>query len=1187
MYFSKMIFQTLAKKAWVIALLCLLVSCGKKNELHIEQKNFEAEIQPEQNLVFTFDKPLVTATQLNKWDTTRYLLFTPAVPGRFKWTAPDELVFSPLQPFAPSADFQGELTGNLFRHSPKKYNLPADELVRFHTPYLHLSEAKAFWSQNENQEGQLEPRLDLNFNYPVAPAQLANRLHVYHGTTELPAELVTNNAGEQITVRLTDNTIFKDDALPVRVLIAPGLRTSGSTYETKLPLDKEVLFPSRQCLQIAEVTTGIEEGQEQIFVSTTQPVRLDNLHELITLQPRVDFAVEEREGGFVIKGNIPQENTYELTISKNLTGLEGVKLGKSYSHTVTFEDVRPGISFVNSKSIYLSSQGARNIALNVVKVPRLKVSIGKVYENNILALLKQGKSYDGEYEEEAEEYHDWSYFPVDETNGNTIFEREYDTRSLRKQGNTHLLNLNLNDLDFDSEFKGLYVLTVTSTDKKWLGDSKIISVSNIGLIAKQGKNDVIVFANSLREAKVQPGVEIRFISTNNQIIYKTTTDQDGVVRFADLDKQAPDFKIGLITARSGQDFTYLPYSQTQVNTSRFEVGGKRLSKLNYDAFIYGDRNLYRPGDVMHVNTVVRTPDWKTVAGLPVKIKLLLPNGKEYKTLKSKLNNQGAGESTFQLPVSAVTGTYALEVYSGNDVLLNSRKISVEEFMPDRLKVTATLNKQIFKAGDSLMTKFVAHNLFGPPAAGRNYEVQLSLKKKPFDTKKYDNYTFDLVTAGSVDIQNSVRQGQTNAQGQGQETFGLTGYKDIGLLEGSVFTTVFDETGRPVNRLSKFEVSTQAVFYGIRNFDDYVSTRQPLRIPLLALNQAGIPVATPARVQLVRFTYESVIEHSEEAYNYWSQRKENIISSKIITIPAGGSVFNFTPISSGDYEIRVLRPGALTYVAQQFYAYGWGDTESTSFEVNNEGEVDISLDKTSYEVGDEAQVLFKAPFPGKILVTVERDKVLRYFYLKTDKKAASLTLPILKEYLPNMYITATALRQIKDNQLPLTIARGFVPLAVTQKNTQLPVAISAPEVSRSQRVQPITVRTVPQAEVTLAVVDEGILQLKDYQTPDPHAFFYQKRALEVNAYDLYPFLFPEITGRKSSFGGDGYDLAKRINPLTSKRVKLVSVWSGQLKANSAGLATVNVKVPEFSGALRIMAVAYNSSAFGSADKMMRV
>ena len=1188
MYSRKLFLPFLADMAWILVLTCISQSCrSKKNELRVEHQNFEQEIEQEQNLVFTFDKALVPAEQLQKWDTINYLNFIPAVKGRFKWTAPDELVFSPLQPFAPSTDFQAELTANLFRHTTTKYKIPADQIIRFHTPYLELAEARAFWARNENNPDELEARLALNFNYPVVPAQLTHRLHVFNGTVEVPAEVVSGNAGETMGVRLKNNTALKEDALPLRLRIAPGLTTVGSSYGTKSAIENEILLPSRKYLQISEVTAGIENGQEQIFVATTQPIKTDNLYDLIKIQPQVSFSVEEQAGGFVIKGNIPQENTYNLVISKNLTGLAGAKLGQDYSHTISFAAVRPGISFANGKSIYLSRQGARNIALNVVQVPRIKVSIGKVYENNILRVLREGVQYEGQYDEETEEYNSRTYYPVDETNGRTIFEREYDTKSLGKQGNTRLLHLNLNDLDFDSEFKGLYVLTVTSTDKKWLGASKLLSVSDIGLIAKQGKNEVTVFANSIRTAQVQPGVDIRFISTNNQVVYQATTDKDGVARLTDMEKNAPDFKVGMITARLDQDFTYLPYQQTQVNTSRFEVGGKRLNDLPYDAYIYGDRNLYRPGDVVHVNTIVRTPTWETVAGLPIKIKLVLPNGKEFRSQKGKLNAEGACESTFQLPEAAVTGTYTLEVYSGNDVLLNSAKIGVEEFMPDRLKVTAILNKQTFRAGDSLTTSFTALNLFGPPAVDRHYEVQLSLKKKLFEVKKYSDYNFDMVTAGSVNIQNSVRQGQTNTQGQGREIFALQGYKDIGLLGGSVYTTVFDETGQPVNRLAKFEVSTQPVFYGIKKGEEYVSTRQLLRLPLLAVNQQGKPVATSARVQLVRFTYESVIERFEGEYNYKSQRKENIISSKNITIPAGGTVFDFTPVSSGDYEIRVMRPGAFNYVAQGFYAYGWGDTESTSFAVNNEGEVDISLDKTSYEIGDEAKVLFKAPFAGKILVTVERDKVLSYYYLKTDKKAASLTLPIKDEHLPTMYITATALRPIKDNQLPLTVARGFMPVTVIKKSTQLAVAITAPAVSRSQRVQPVKVRTAPNAEVTLAVVDEGILQLKDYLTPNPHAFFYQKRALEVNAYDLYPFLFPEITGRRSSSGGDGFDLAKRINPLTSKRVKLVSVWSGLLKANSTGEATVNVKIPEFSGALRVMAVAYKENAFGSADKIMRV
>ncbi|MDX5436970.1 MAG: alpha-2-macroglobulin family protein, partial [Pontibacter sp.] len=581
------------------------------------------------------------------------------------------------------------------------------------------------------------------------------------------------------------------------------------------------------------------------------------------------------------------------------------------------------------------------------------------------------------------------------------------------KGGSYLLNLNLHDLDFDSQFKGLYVLTVASTDKNWLKASKIVSVSDIGLIAKQGQDEVMVFANSIREANTMEGVEIRFISTNNQVVHKAITDKDGVARFSNMGKTAPDFKIGMITARKGDDFNYMPYSQTQVNTSRFEVGGKRLSDLNYDAFIYGDRDLYRPGDTIHVNTVVRTPDWKTVAGLPIKVKLLLPNGKEYRSTKGKLNSQGASETKFILNAAAVTGTYTLEVYSGNDVLLNSKKIGVEEFMPDRLKVSAVLNKSTYSSGEKLILNLTAQNLFGPPAANRNYEVQLNLKKKTFEAKRYPDYTFDIKTSGDVNIQTSTRQGQTDAQGKGQEVFELENFQDIGLLDGSLYSTVFDETGRPVNRLNKFDVSTQQAFFGIKNFDDYVSTRRAMNIPLIALDRNGSPVSTTAKVQLVRYTYESVIERNVEEYNYKSQRRENVLISKNIQLSASGATFNFTPVTSGQYEIRVMRPGAYNYVAQEFYAYGWGDTESTSFAVNTEGEVDISLDKEKYEVGDEAKVLFKSPFAGKILVTVEQGNVLSYHYLKTDKKAATLTLPIKDEHLPTAYITAIALRQVKD------------------------------------------------------------------------------------------------------------------------------------------------------------------------------
>jgi uncharacterized protein YfaS (alpha-2-macroglobulin family) len=160
--------------------------------------------------------------------------------------------------------------------------------------------------------------------------------------------------------------------------------------------------------------------------------------------------------------------------------------------------------------------------------------------------------------------------------------------------------------------------------------------------------------------------------------------------------------------------------------------------------------------------------------------------------------------------------------------------------------------------------------------------------------------------------------------------------------------------------------------------------------------------------------------------------------------------------------------------------------------------------------------------------------------------------------------------------------------VKEASRKLPVAITAAESSRSKTKQHIIVKTTPNAELTIAVVDEGILQLKNTKTPDPYTFFYQQRALEVRSFDLYPMLLPEYaSGFSSSFGGDMAEMGKRANPFTVKRFNLVALWSGIIKSDGTGNASFDVNIPQFSGALRIMAVAYKDNGFGSTEKTMRV
>ena len=195
------------------------------------------------------------------------------------------------------------------------------------------------------------------------------------------------------------------------------------------------------------------------------------------------------------------------------------------------------------------------------------------------------------------------------------------------------------------------------------------------------------------------------------------------------------------------------------------------------------------------------------------------------------------------------------------------------------------------------------------------------------------------------------------------------------------------------------------------------------------------------------------------------------------------------------------PGSNTYVSRSFYSYGaWGG-DNNSFEVNNEGHIDISLEKNSYYTGETVKALFKTPFSGRMLVTMETDKVVSYQYVDvSDKRNASLDLPLNIDDIPNVYITATLIKPHELSDIPLTVAHGYQSVKVEAKDRKIPVEIAAQTAVRSHTHQKVTVKALPGSIITLAAVDNGVLQITDFETPDPYAHFYARRALEVNGYE---------------------------------------------------------------------------------------
>ncbi len=1167
----------------LVCLAAITISCNRST-VSLEFTNAEKEVLPLQNLVFRFNHPLVKDSLLNQWDSTEYIRFEPAIPGRFRWESADQLVFSPAQPLKPATTYKAQFTKALLGGS-NFTGFGKTDRISFSTPLLKLESSQASWVPGDNDGRQAVAQVSLQFNYPLSPAALKENLRLQAAGQNLDYQLLTAGTAEQMQLRIPT---LKPEDRDISLLLAlnKGLVPSGGSNPTPEEAKAELVLPSPFVLVIQDIRPEHDGAGGKIFFTTSQPVESANLAAALRFSPAVKFSAEATEEGFVISSDqFSMEKSYAVEVGKSLRGRLGGQLPETYQNNIAFGQLEPAISFAGNKATYLSAMGNRNIAIRITNVPKIRVIVSKIYESNLLAARRYG--YYPKEKDNEEAY--WEYDEGgDATLGDIMYEKEIDTRSLPQANGSRLFQFDI--IDRLPENKGSYHIKVRSATDYWISDSRFLSLSDIGLITKEGRDNIYVFANSLQTAQPLAGVSLVAYGANNQVLGMGNTGTDGAAIINYSRKEYAGFRPALIVAKTATDFNYLLFNQTAVNTSRFDVGGKRLNSTGLDAYLYGERDIYRPGEQLHFAFVARSYQWKTPGEIPVKFKFLLPTGKELKSFRKTLDAEGSAEGSIDIPVAALTGTYTLEAYSGNDVLLATMPFMIEEFVPDRIRIQAQLDQQVLSAGQKVQLSITAQNFFGPPAAHRKYETEIQVRQLQFSSPKYRDYSFGLTNQTSF-FDKKLLEGSTDENGKATETYTVPDlYRNIGRLQASFYTTVFDETGRPVSRVAKADIYTQDKFFGIAdNGYGYFPLNQQIRFPLVALNRDGqLLTGAVANVKVIKTEYHTVLSKGGGYFRYESQKEEKEVASGTVTVSGDKTVYSFVPRSPGNYELRVSIPGSNSYVGRNFYSYGYWGGGMNDFEVNTEGEVDIATDKEKYLAGDKVKLLFKTPFSGRMLVTLEQDKVLSYQYLEVQDRSAVLELPLQADHLPNVYITATLFKPHGSSEMPLTVAHGFRSIRVEEPGRQLQPEIVAAASSRSRQQQTISVKAPAGTFVTLAAVDNGVLQVSDFASPDPYSFFYAQRALGVNAYDLYPLLFPELAAKRSSTGGDGeLKMDQRVNPMPNKRIKILSYWSGITKTNGSGTAEFKVEIPQFSGEVRLMAVCWKGDRFGAASKTMTI
>lgn len=1207
----------LIRNLWYIILVNILLfsACtSSKNSLKVRSFSAdEKEIKDFHLYTFEFNQEVAPIDKIGKWSDEEYVIFTPKIKGKFKWLQRDKLVFSPEEPLSPATRYLVKLTNKITENTPLK--LKGKKEFTFHSPYFDVLKVEFFWNNLKNTEFMVAAQANIIFSYPVDPTKLKPFLVLKNeGKTVENYQILTDKPSSIISIALGDIQ-RKDKDQTFKIYLKKGLPSILPDIALKSEKSFKENLASKQDLEIENVYAGIEENNAWIELNANQAIEPTSAQKYIQISPKVEYSVSTSDNITRLEGNFQPNTEYTIRIQSGLKGLYGGKLDKDKTEKLTIANLKPSIEFANSTGKYLLKDGLKNIEIKVVNTPEIEVEVTEVYKNNVWAYLHntyyrrygQGYSYNAENENYEPYYYkeDYlqSYVPYVGDYGKVIYTEKYNTQSAKNKVNNLVINL---EKALEQRFEGIYVVSIRNNNERWNDKRKIVMFSNLGVIAKMSKNQMVCFVNSMKDNTPVGNTKVSVIDNHNQAILQGTTNSDGIVTFKNFIKENKDHLPQMILVENGKDFNFVHLNETYVETARFDVGGKETVHQEYDSYLYAERNLYRPGETTYLSGIVRDRKMKVVKDIPVVLQVLNPQNKTFTTIRRVLNEQGSFEVSIPIPEYANTGTYTAQLYTETEELLTSYRFFVEDFVPDKLKINTKINKTTVKTGDEISLDVQALNMFGPPASGKNYEIEVLYNAKKFVSKTYPDFNFYAKIEKMNIPRNEVKTGVLDEQGKTSYAYTLPKISRVpAILEGKVVTTVFDVTNRPVSEVNAFTFYPQDYFIGIQKLNYYYSTGQPLNVQAVVVSpEDKIKTGLKVKAKLIRYEWHNVYRQTGSYYDYHSDKKEILVKEEIITVGNAPFTINAVPDHSGEYEIRLSVEGEeQNFITASFYAYDWASTTTSSFKVNREGKIDITLDKKTYQPNDKAKILFRTPFDGKILVTLERDKVFKHYYLHTKNKTAELSLPIESKYLPNVYVAATVFTTANAiNQSLFYVAHGYQNLNIENPKNKLNVQIIAPKKVQPNKTHEIIVQTnsTQPVLVTLAAVDEGICQVKKLENPDPYQAFYSRKRLSVEGFDLYKLMLNEVNKKpavplpyQSGYGGGNEEFDEkntfdksRKNPFSVKRFKPVSVWSGIVRTQN-GVAKIKVPIPNFNGEIRLMAVAYVNQKMGSAQAQMTV
>ena len=904
----------------------------------------------------------------------------------------------------------------------------------------------------------------------------------------------------------------------------------------------------------------------------------------------------------------PPSRFVYLRITAGLVSEGGFVLGSDYDEVVEVPDY-PKEAAIAQDGALLPLTGNRLLTLSSRGVTAVKVDIQQLLPGTVNHFASQSN---GDIRDP------WFSYNFDVDNLSSLTTRIVDVNPGHPRERVYATL----DLEPFLDAGGLFFVTVQGWDpgtERVVGssDRRMALVTDLGLLVKTNVDkSQDVFVHSIATGDPVAAAQVELLGKNGLPVHWAATDARGHVRL----ESASDFKRGqkptVFVVRHGGDVTFMPYERRdrRLTWSGFDIGGERATADEAErlrAAVYTDRGLYRPGETVRLFGIVRRGDIGKASGVPLEVVVSDARASRVLVRRTTLPDDGLLVWDFETRVESPTGRYRANVYMVDDKGgrhgLGDVSFSVEDYQPDRLRIRASIMEREGADQDEPSTRespqrgwlrpgaHYAHvaleNLFGTPAQGRR--VQGALELQPM-APRFDEHPDFVFTdpyrdpdAPPRSVTLRLAEAVTGDDGTVRLPF------DVGQYDNGIYRLVLAVEGfeagggRGVEARAATLMTPADALLGYRADGDldFIALDGERTVRFLAIDRDLAPTAVEGieAVLYERRYVSALVRQPNGTYAYQSVVKETEVERVPFALPASGAPYVVPSARPGRFALELRAADGVKLSRVEFAVAGAANIAGN---LERNAELDLKLDRREYAPGDEIVLEITAPYAGIGLVTIERDRVHAFEWFRSETNTAVASIRVPDDLEGNAYVNVAFVRDIASEEIfvsPLSYA--IAPFAIDRAARRLDVDLEAPERILPGEPLTLTYSTPEPARLVLFAVDEGILQVAKYATPDPLERFLAKQALQVDTHQMVDLILPdyEVVRRVAAPGGGGdfgRQLGANLNPFRRRSEPPVVFWGGVREAGPAPRQAV-FEVPDyFNGELRVVAVAVADAKLGA-------